>query len=52
MLALIALVVSVGLVDSLNPPTVGPALYLATASNGTRCLADFTAGILAVGWSF
>ena len=49
MLALIALVVSVGLVDSLNPSTVGPALYLATAPHGTRRLAGFAAGILAVG---
>src|SRR5260370_29843050 len=53
MLALVALVVSVGIVDSLNPSTIGPALYLVTAPNGVRCLAGFTAGILAVafaGW--
>jgi cytochrome c biogenesis protein CcdA len=49
MLALIALVVSVGIVDSLNPSTVGPALYLATAPDGIRRLAGFTAGVLAVG---
>src|SRR5947199_520642 len=49
MLALVALVISVGIVDSLNPSTVGPALYLATAPDGTRRLAGFTAGILAVG---
>lgn len=49
MLALVALVVSVGIVDSLNPSTVGPALYLATAPDGTRRLAGFTAGVLAVG---
>jgi cytochrome c biogenesis protein CcdA len=49
MLALVALVVSVGIVDSLNPSTVGPALYLATAPHGARRLAGFTAGVLAVG---
>ncbi len=51
MLALVALVVSVGIVDSLNPSTIGPALYLVTAPNGARCLAGFTAGILAVAFA-
>ena len=31
MLRLIGVVISVGLADSLNPSTVGPALYIATA---------------------
>src|SRR5437660_818555 len=47
-LALVALVVSVGIVDSLNPSTIGPALFLATAPDGARRLAGFTAGVLAV----
>ncbi|HEV7133119.1 MAG TPA: GAP family protein [Gaiellaceae bacterium] len=48
MLALIALVVSVGVVDSLNPSTIGPALYLVTLPDGARQLAGFTGGVLAV----
>jgi cytochrome c biogenesis protein CcdA len=47
-LALVALVVSVGIVDSLNPSTIGPALFLVTAPDGARRLAGFTAGVLAV----
>lgn len=48
MLALVALVVSVGIVDSLNPSTIGPALFLVAAPDGARRLAGFTAGVLAV----
>jgi cytochrome c biogenesis protein CcdA len=47
-LALVALVVSVGIVDSLNPSTIGPALFLVTAPDGARRLVGFTAGVLAV----
>jgi cytochrome c biogenesis protein CcdA len=47
-LQLIGLVVAIALVDSLNPTTVGPALYLATAPNARRSVAAFTAGVLAV----
>jgi len=47
-LALVALVVTVGIVDSLNPSTIGPALYLVTAPDGVRRLGGFTAGVLAV----
>jgi cytochrome c biogenesis protein CcdA len=47
-LALLALVVSVGLLDSANPSTVGPALYLATAREGARGVAKFLAGVFAV----
>src|SRR5207253_11148571 len=43
--ALVFLVVSVGLVDSLNPSTIAPALYLATGKNAVRSLAGFTAGV-------
>jgi cytochrome c biogenesis protein CcdA len=42
---LIALAVSVGLADSINPSTVGPALYLATRSDAPRRLHAFIAGV-------
>jgi len=48
MLGLILLVLSIGLADSLNPSTVGPALYLATERAGTRRVAGFVVGIVAV----
>ncbi|MGZ4390376.1 MAG: GAP family protein, partial [Gaiellaceae bacterium] len=48
MLALVAFVVSVGLADSVNPSTVGPALYLATRRNAQRDLVGFIAGVFAV----
>src|SRR5436309_11824807 len=48
MRALLALVLSVGLVDSLNPSTVGPAVYLATRKYALRSLLGFTLGVFAV----
>ena len=48
MVALVALVVSVGIVDSLNPSTIAPALYLATGKNALRSLAGFIAGVFGV----
>jgi cytochrome c biogenesis protein CcdA len=48
MLALIALALSVGIVDSINPSTVGPALYLASGANAVRSIALFTAGAFTV----
>jgi cytochrome c biogenesis protein CcdA len=48
MLALIALALSVGIVDSINPSTVAPALYLATGRSPVRSLALFTAGVFGV----
>jgi cytochrome c biogenesis protein CcdA len=45
MIALVALVVSVGLADSLNPTTIGPALYLATTKRAARSLSAFTLGV-------
>ncbi|MDX6503657.1 MAG: hypothetical protein QOE29_782 [Gaiellaceae bacterium] len=48
MLQLLVLVAFVALVDSLNPTTVGPALYLATAADARRSVAAFTAGVLGV----
>jgi hypothetical protein len=47
-LDLVAIVVSIALIDSLNPSTVGPALYLATAKDARGGLAGFTAGVFGV----
>jgi cytochrome c biogenesis protein CcdA len=48
MLRLIGLVISIGLADSLNPTTIGPALYLATGDRSRARVAEFTAGVFAV----
>jgi cytochrome c biogenesis protein CcdA len=48
MLRLIGLVVSIGIADSVNPTTIGPALYLATAENGRTKVLEFTAAVFAV----
>jgi cytochrome c biogenesis protein CcdA len=48
-LALVLLVVSIGLTDSLNPTTVAPALFLATERHGAATrIASFTLGVFAV----
>ncbi len=47
-LRLVGVVLSVGLADSMNPSTVGPALYLATGPRRAIRVAQFTLGILAV----
>jgi cytochrome c biogenesis protein CcdA len=47
MVALILLVTSVGLADSLNPSTVLPALWLVTLPHGGR-LGSYTLGVFAV----
>lgn len=47
MLGLIALALSVGLADSINPSTVAPALYLATGPHAVRRLVLFTLGAFA-----
>jgi cytochrome c biogenesis protein CcdA len=47
-IALLALALSVGFVDSINPSTVGPALYLATGKNAGRSVALFIVGVLTV----
>jgi cytochrome c biogenesis protein CcdA len=39
---------TVGLADSLNPSTVGPAVYLATVANGARRVMQFTLGVFGV----
>jgi cytochrome c biogenesis protein CcdA len=48
LLQLVGLVVSVGLADSLNPSTIGPALYLATGPTPLRRVMGFTLGVFAV----
>jgi len=47
-LALVALAVSVGIADSLNPSTIAPALYLATGVDASRRLLHFTLGVFTV----
>lgn len=48
MLALIALVVSIGAADALNPSTLAPALFFAVGPQGRRDVAGFTLGVFAV----
>ena len=48
MLGLVVLVVSVGLADSLNPSTIGPALYLAIGEHGAARVLSFAAGVFAL----
>ena len=48
MLRLFIAVISVGLADSLNPSTVGPALYLATVPKRAARVAQFTSGVFTV----
>ena len=48
MLGLTLLVLSIGIADSLNPSTIGPALYLAVSRGAKQRLAGFTAGVFAV----
>ena len=45
---LLVLMISIGLVDSLNPSTIVPALYLATADHPRRRVAEFTAAVFVV----
>jgi cytochrome c biogenesis protein CcdA len=48
MLRLMGIVISIGLADSLNPTTIGPALYLATGERARGRVAEFTAAVFAV----
>jgi cytochrome c biogenesis protein CcdA len=48
MLRLLGVVISVGLADSLNPTTVGPALYLATVGKRAWRVTQFTIGVFSV----
>src|SRR5436305_4909981 len=47
----IGVAISVGLADSINPSTVGPALYLATVSRAVLRITQFTTGIFAVNFA-
>ncbi len=47
-LVLVGLVVAIGLVDSLNPTTIGPALYLAGGDHGRGRVARFTLAVFGV----
>jgi cytochrome c biogenesis protein CcdA len=48
MLRLIGIVLSIGLADSLNPSTLGPALYMAAGPRPRHTVAQFTAGVFLV----
>jgi cytochrome c biogenesis protein CcdA len=48
LLQLVGLVVTVALADSLNPSTIGPALYLATGPAPVRRVVAFTGGVFGV----
>jgi cytochrome c biogenesis protein CcdA len=45
---LLGLMISIGVVDSLNPSTIGPALFLAHAEHPRRRVAEFTAAVFTV----
>src|ERR1700722_3573394 len=45
---LLGLMISIGVVDSLNPSTIGPALYLAHADHPRRRVVEFTAAVFTV----
>ena len=47
MLHVLAIVVGIGIVDSLNPSTIAPALYLAAGKAAHRGLAGFIVGVFA-----
>jgi cytochrome c biogenesis protein CcdA len=47
-LSLIVLVLSVGLADSLNPSTIGPALYLGASGKRVLKVTQFTVGVFGV----
>lgn len=48
MLRLIGVVISIGLADSVNPTTIGPALYMATGERARGRVAEFTIAVFAV----
>jgi cytochrome c biogenesis protein CcdA len=45
---LIGIAISIGIADSLNPSTIGPALYLAGGKQPRRDVGEFTLGVFAV----
>lgn len=48
MFRILGLVLSIGLVDGLNPTTLGPSLYLASKHSPVKQLLQFTLGVFAV----
>ena len=48
MYALLGIVITIGFADSINPSTIGPALFLASGRNAGRRLLGFIAGVYAV----
>jgi cytochrome c biogenesis protein CcdA len=48
MIRVTILAITVGLADSLNPTTIGPALYLAAGRDARRQVAQFTLAVFAV----
>jgi cytochrome c biogenesis protein CcdA len=48
MLRLIGIMISIGLADSLNPSTIGPALYLASGERARERVSEFTLAVFAV----
>jgi cytochrome c biogenesis protein CcdA len=50
-IALIALVVSIGAADALNPSTLAPALFFAVGPHGRRDVAGFALGVFAVSFA-
>jgi cytochrome c biogenesis protein CcdA len=48
MLRVTILAITIGLADSLNPTTIGPALYLAAGRDARRQVAQFTLGVFGV----
>jgi cytochrome c biogenesis protein CcdA len=48
MLRLLSLVASIAFADSVNPSTIGPALYLASGKHPRSALIQFIAGVLVV----
>jgi cytochrome c biogenesis protein CcdA len=48
MLRLMAVVITIGLADSLNPSTIAPALYLATGKEAVRHVFEFTVAVFLV----
>jgi cytochrome c biogenesis protein CcdA len=47
-LRLAGIVISIGLADSLNPTTIGPALYLAAGERARERVVEFTVAVFAV----
>ena len=47
-LRLIGIAISIGLADSLNPSTIGPALYLAAGERPRETVSKFTLGVFVV----